>query len=127
MGDAASPIGCGDGLMNDGRCLRRRRNRFGVERNVAKQQIGFSGLNKIGPMRLSRHVAGDRQHRRVISGRFVETGDKMRASGAGGAAADAELTRQLSLAGGGERAAFFMTNTNPFNPAPAHGVGERIQ
>ena len=51
----------------------------------------------------------------------------MRTSGAGGAAADAELTRQLSLAGGGERAAFFMTNTDSFNRAPAHGVGERIQ
>ena len=63
----------------------------------------------------------------MISGRFVETGDEMRTSGAGGAAADAELTRQLSLAGGGERAAFFMTNTNSFNRAPAHGVGERIQ
>src|SRR5262249_58631684 len=126
MGNAASAIGCGDSLMNDGRCLRRRRNRFGVERNVAKQQIGFGGLNKIGPVRFSRHVAGDREYRRVISGRFVETGDKVRASWAGGAAADAELTRQLSLAGGCECAAFFMTNTNPFNPPPAHGVGERI-
>ena len=89
MRDASPTIGCGNSLMNYRRCLRRRRNRFGVKLNVAKQQIGFGGLNKIRTVHFSRHVARDREHRRVISGRFVKAGDEMRTSGAGGAAADA--------------------------------------
>src|ERR1700739_192220 len=101
MGDAASCIGCANGLMNYGRRLRRRGNRFGVKRDVAKQQIRLGSLNKIRPVHFSRHVAGDREHRGMISSCLIEAGDEVRTSGPGRATTHPKLTGELGLTGGG--------------------------
>src|ERR1700747_972379 len=98
MGDAASCIGCANGLMNYGRRLRRRGNRFGVKRDVAKQQIGLSSLDKIRPVHFSRHVAGDREHRGMISSCLIEAGNEVRTSGSCPGTAPPTLTGALGLA-----------------------------
>jgi hypothetical protein len=51
----------------------------------------------------------------------------MVAARAGGAGANSELTGEFGLAGGGERRAFFVTNADPFDPAFAHRIRQRIK
>jgi hypothetical protein len=126
MGDAAAGIGGRNRLMNDGRRLRRRKW-FRIERDVAEQQIGLGGLDEVGAVHLARHVARERQDRRVVAARFIEAGDQMRAAGAGGAGADREPAGKLGLAGGGKRRAFLVADADPFDVAAANRVGERIE
>jgi hypothetical protein len=52
MRDAGAGIGGGDGLVDDGRRLRCGRKSFGVERDVAEQQIGIGGLDEIGALQI---------------------------------------------------------------------------
>ena len=127
MGDAASRIGGRDRLMNDGRRLRRGGNGFGVERNVAEQQIRLGRLDEVGAVHLARHVAGQRQNRRVIAARLIEAGDEMSAAGPGRAGADPEPAGKLGLAGGGERRSLLVADADPFDIAAADRVGERIE
>jgi len=127
MRDARSGIGGRDRLMNDCRRLRRRRDGFGVERYVAKQEIGFGGLDEIGAVHLPRHVAGQRQHGCVVAARFVEACDQMVAAGAGGAGANPELAGELGLTGGGQRRPFLVADTDPFDLASPHSIGQRIE
>src|ERR1700722_15532796 len=47
MRNAAAGVGGGDGLMDNGRRLRRRGNGLGIERDVAKQHIGICRLKII--------------------------------------------------------------------------------
>ena len=63
----------------------------------------------------------------MIARSLVEAGDQVRAAGACGAGADAEPAGELGLSGGGQRRAFFMPHADPFDPALAHRVAERIQ
>ena len=79
------------------------------------------------PLQLARHLAGERQHRRVVAARLVEPGDQMGAARAGRAGADAEPAGELGLAGGGQRRAFLMTDADPFDLAAPDRVGERIE
>src|ERR1700733_15662923 len=51
----------------------------------------------------------------------------MRAAGTGGAPATAEPAGQLGLAGGGERRAFLVADTDPFDVAAPYRVGKRIE
>ena len=112
MGDAATCIGGGDRLMNDARRLRRGRDGCGIERDVAEQQIGLSHLDEVGAVHLARHVARERQDRRVVAARLIEAGDEMRAAGAGLAAADREPAGELGLTGGGKRRTFCLLYTS---------------
>ena len=127
MRDARAGIGRRDRLMNDGRRLRRGRDGFGVERHVAEQQIGLGGLDKISAMHLARHVAGQRQHRRVVAACLVKPRDQMIAAGAGGAGTNRKPPGQFCLAGGGEGRAFFVADADPFDLAAPHRIGQRIE
>ena len=127
MRDAGAGIGRGDGLVDHAGRLRRRGDGLGVERDVAKQQVRLGGLEEVGALHLARHVAGQRQHRRVVAAGLVEPGDQMRAAGPGGAGADAEPAGQLGLAGGGQRRAFFVAHADPFDLAAPHRIGQRIE
>ena len=51
----------------------------------------------------------------------------MIAAGAGGAGANRELPGELGLAGGCQRRALFMPYANPFDLAPPHRIGKRIE
>ena len=73
--------------------------------------------------RTRRSRARERQNGRMIEAGFIEAGDKMRAAGTGGASTHGELAGELGLAGGGQRRAFLMTDTNPFDMASPERVG----
>ena len=63
----------------------------------------------------------------MVTARFVKTGDKVRATGPGRAAADRKLAGELRLAGGGKRRAFLMAHADPFDFAAADCIGERVE
>ena len=90
--------------MNDPRRLGRRRDRFRIERYVAKQQIRLVSLDETGALQLPRHVAG-----------------------AGGASANAEPAGKLGLARGGQRRAFFVSDADPFDLAVSNRIRKRIE
>jgi hypothetical protein len=125
--DAAAGVGRRDRLVDDGRRMRRRGDRLGVERHVAEQQVRVGHLDEVDAAMDARHVAGEREDRRMVPRRFVEAGYQMRAAGAGGARADAEAAGQLGLTGGGERGALLVAHADPFNLAAPHRVSERVQ
>ena len=127
VGDAAARIGGGDRLMNDARRLGRRGDGFGIERDVAEQEIRLGGLDVVGAVQLARHVAGQRQHRRVVAARLIEARDQVGAAGAGGAGAHRKPAGELGLAGRGKRGAFFVADADPFDLASPDRVGERIE
>ena len=126
MGDAAAGIGRGDRLMDDGGRLLRRRDGFGVERDIAKQQIGIGGLDVIDALHFARHVAGERENGRMVARRFVKAGDQMGAAGPRGAGADAEPAGELGLAGAA-RAAPSSWRTPIHSMLASHGIGQRIE
>ena len=127
MGDPASCISGGDGLVENRGRLRRRRDGLRIERDVAKQEVGVGRLHVIDALQLARHVAGQGQDRRMIAARLVEAGDQVSAPRPRRAGADAEPAGQLGLAGGGERRAFLVANADPFNAAAADGVADGIE
>src|SRR5580658_4034868 len=51
----------------------------------------------------------------------------MRAARPGGAGADAQVARELGLTGRSQGGAFFVADPDPFDLAPSHRVGERIE
>jgi hypothetical protein len=127
MRDAASGIGGRDRLMEDSRGLLWRRDGFGVKRNVAEQQIGLGRLKEVDAVQFARHVARERENRRMIAARFIKAGDEMRAAWAGRAGAYSQPACELSLAGSGEHRSFLVADADPFDAASANCVGERIE
>ncbi len=127
MRDAGAGIGGRDGLVNDAGRLCRGRDGFGVERDVAKQQVRFGGLDVVGALQWARHLAGQRQHRGMVTARLIESRDQMIAAGAGGAGANRKLPGELGLAAGGQRRALFVPDPDPFDLALPHRIGERIE
>jgi hypothetical protein len=63
----------------------------------------------------------------VIAARLIETGDEMRAAGAGGAGAHRKPAGKLGLTGGRKRRAFLVTDADPLDVASPNRVGERIE
>src|SRR5260370_39339818 len=88
--------------MNDGRRLGRGGCRLRVKRDVAEQQVGLGRLDEVGTLQLARHVAREREDRRMVAARFIEAGDEMRAAGTGRTGTYGEAAGGLGLAGGGE-------------------------
>ena len=127
MRDATAGIGGCDRLMNDGRCLSRRGDRFGVQRDITEQEIGFGRLDEVGAVQLARHVPGERKNRRMVAARLIEAGDEMGAAGSGRSGADPKPTSKLGLASGCERRSLLMADADPFNFAVADRIGERIE
>ncbi|MEA2911341.1 MAG: hypothetical protein QOG17_868 [Gammaproteobacteria bacterium] len=64
---AGPGIGGGDGLMDNRRRLCRGREGLGIERDVAKKQVGRGSLDEIGALHPARHFAGKRQHRGMVA------------------------------------------------------------
>jgi hypothetical protein len=87
MCDATTGVGSRDRLMNDCRRLRRRGNGFGIERDIAEEQIRLSHLNIVGPAQPARHVAGERKNRRMVARCFIKASNKVRSAGTGCACA----------------------------------------
>src|SRR6185295_12484983 len=92
-----------------------------------EEEIGLSRLNVVGAVHLPRHVAGERQDRRVIAARLVQARHEMRAAGAGGASAYRKLASKFGLAGGRESRTFLVAHAYPFNVAAANSIGEWIE
>jgi hypothetical protein len=59
----------------------------------------------------------------VVAARLIEAGP----AGTSCTGTYCEAAGELRLAGGGERGAFLVTNTDPCNVAAANGIGERIE
>ena len=57
MSDAARAIGLRDRLVEDGRCLLRRAQRLGVNRDIAEQQVGIVLLGVVGAAQIGRHAS----------------------------------------------------------------------
>src|SRR5260370_909531 len=113
--------------MNDGRRLGRGGYRLRVKRDVAEQQVGLGRLDEVGTLQLARHVAREREDRRMVAARFIEAGDEMRAAGTGRTGTYGEAAGELGLAGGGERRAFLVADADPRDVAAANRIGERIE
>src|SRR5215475_3460873 len=122
MRNAAARVGRRDRLMNDCRRLRRGGNGFGIEGDIAEEQIRLSHLDIVGPAELARHVAGKSKDRRMVAGCFVKAGDKVRAAGTGRARAYAEATGQLGLPRGGEGRSLLMPDADPLDLAAANSI-----
>jgi hypothetical protein len=127
MSDAAARVGRGDRLMDDGGGLLRRIGSFRIERHIAKQQIWIGGLDVIDALHFARHVAGEREHGRVVPRRFVKASDQMGAAWPRGAGADRKTAGQLGLTRRRQSRAFFMANANPFDGRASQGIGQRIE
>src|SRR5262249_41328681 len=128
MCDAAARIGSRDRLMNDGRRLRWRGNGFGIDGDIAEQQIRLGGLEIVDPAQPSRHVARQGQDRRMVARCFVKAGDKVGAAGTGRARAYAEAAGQLRLPRRGECRSLFMADADPlYLLAPANRIAQRVE
>ena len=128
MCDAAARIGSRDRLMNDGRRLRRRGNRFGIDGDIAEQQIRLGGLEIIDPAQLAHHVAGKSKDWRMVARRFVKAGDKVGAAGTGRARAYTKAASQLRLPRCGERRPLLMADANPlYRLASANRVAQGVK
>src|SRR5215831_7137696 len=127
MCDAAARVGSRDRLMNDGRRLRRGGSGFGVEADIAEEQIRLSRLDIVGPAQLARHVAGKRKDRRMVAGCFIKASDEVRAAGTGRARAYAEATGQLGLPRSGECCSLLMPDADPIYLAAANRVAQRVE
>src|SRR5712672_4024678 len=75
----------------------------------------------------ARHVAREREDRRVVAARFIEASDEMRAAGTGRTSTYGQAAGELGLAGGRERRAVFVTDADPFYVAAANRVSQRIK
>src|SRR5262245_11967099 len=113
--------------MNDCRRLRRGRNGFGIEADIAEKQIRLSHLDVVDPALLARHVAGKGKDRRMVAGCFIKPGDEVRAAGAGRASAYPDATSQLGLPRSSERRSLFMPHADPFYLAAANRVSQWIE
>src|SRR6516165_10827827 len=102
MCNTAARVGSRDRLMNECWRLRWGGNSFGIERDIAEQQIRLGRLKIVDAAHLAHHVAGKGKDRRVVAGRFVKAGDKVRAARTGSARTDAEAAGQLGLPRSGE-------------------------
>src|SRR5215467_2710679 len=127
MCNAAARVGSRDRLMNNCRRLRRGGNGFGIEADIAEEQIRLSHLNIFGAAQLARHVAGKGKDRRMVAGCFIKAGDKVRAAGTGRARAYAEATGQLGLPRSGECCSLLMPDSDPLYLAAANSVAQRIE
>src|SRR5215467_1590054 len=127
MCDAAARVGSRDRLMNDGRRLRRGGNGFGIEADIAEEQIRLSRLDIVGPAQIARHVTGKRKDRCMVAGCFIKAGDEVRAAGTGRARAHAQSTCQLGLPRSGERCSLLMPDADPLYLAAANGVAQRVE
>src|SRR5262245_37806302 len=105
--------------MNDCRRLRRGRKGFGIEADIAEEQIRLSHLDVVDPAQLGGHVAGKGKDRRMVAGCFIKAGDEVRAAGAGRASAYADATSQLGLPRSSERRSLFMAHADPLHLAAA--------
>src|SRR5215470_17836879 len=102
MCNAAARVGSRDRLMNECRRLRCGGNSFGIERDIAEQQIRLGRLEKVDAAHLAHHVAGKSKDRRMVAGCFIKSSDKVRAARTGRACADAQAAGQLRLSRSGE-------------------------
>src|SRR5262245_50570625 len=127
MCNAAAGVGSRYRLMNDCRRLRRGGNGFGIEADIAEEQIWLGHLNIVDPAQLARHVAGKRKDRGMVTGCFIQAGDKVRAARTGGPRAHAEATGQFGLPRRSECCSLLMPNADPFYRAAANRVAERIE
>src|SRR5262249_62265845 len=127
MGNTGTRVGRYDRLMNDRGRLGRGRNGFGIEGDIAEQQMRLGRLEIVDSAQLGHHVAGKSKDRRVVARRFIKTGDKVRAPGTGRACTDPEATSQLGLSSSGERCSLLMPNADPFYLAAANRVAQRVQ
>src|SRR5262245_66333793 len=119
MCDAAAGVGGRDRLMNHSRRLSRGGDGFGIEADVAEEQIRLSCLDIVGPAQLARHVAGKRKDRRMIAGCFIKAGDEVRAAGTGRACAYSQPTDQLGLPRSGKRCSLLKPDADPLYLATA--------
>ena len=83
MRDATARIGGRDGLMDEGRRLRRRGNGLGIERDITEQRVWICRLKIVDALQLARHVPGERKNRGMVATCFIKAGDKMGAAGSG--------------------------------------------
>src|SRR5215468_986042 len=124
---AAASVGGRDRLMDDRRRLRRRGNGFGVEADIAEEQIRLSHLDIIDTAQLGRHVPGKGKHGGMVAGCFIKAGDKMCAAGTGCARANTKAPSKLRLSRGGKRSSLLMSYADPFNLAAANRVAQRVE
>src|SRR5262249_12994269 len=127
MCDAAARVGSRDCLMNDCRRLRRGGNGFGIEADIAEEQIRLGRLDIVDPAQFARHVAGKSKDRRMVAGCFIKTGDKVRLAGTGRARAYTKATGQLGLPRSGECCSLLMPDADPLYLAAANRVAERVE
>src|SRR5260370_22679030 len=113
--------------MNDGRRLGRGGYRLRVKRDVAEQQVGLGRLDEVGTLQLARHVAREREDRRMVAARFIEAGDEMPAAGTGRTRTYSEPAGELCLAGGRERRALLLAGAAPRDFAAAQPTGASSQ
>ena len=125
VSDAAAGVGGSDRLMHDARRLRRRGDGFRIERHVAKQEVRLGRLDVVDAAELPRHVARQRQDRRVVARGFIEAGDQMRAARTGRTGADSETPGEFRLTSGGERRPLLVADADPIDAAASYRVGER--
>src|SRR4051794_3497599 len=125
VSDATACIGSRNGLMNDARRLRRGGDCFGVERDVAKQQIGLGRLDVVSAMELAWHVPGPCQHGGMVAAGFIEAGDEMVAAGSSRTGAHRQPASELGLTSSRQGGSFLMTHTDPLDATSTHRVGER--
>src|SRR6516162_8246986 len=128
MCNAASRVGSGDRLMNDSRRLRRRGNGFGIEADIAEEQIRLSHLDIVCPAQLARHVAGKGQDRCMVAGCFIKAGNQVCAARTGRARTYSEATGQLGLPRSGECCSLLMPDADPPDLlAAANRVSQRVE
>src|SRR6516225_6748013 len=127
MCNAAARVGSRDRLMNECWRLRRGGNSFGIERDIAEQQIRLGRLEKVDAAHLAHHVAGKSKDRRMVAGCFIKAGDKVRAAGTGCTRADAEAAGQLGLPRSGECRSLLMPDPDPLYLATANRIAQRIE
>jgi hypothetical protein len=114
--------------MNLRRCCIRRIDRSGIHAGIAKRLYVIRRLHMVDAAQASRNITGDGQYRSVIVPGLVQTGEKMCGSRSPCSRANAEPAGQFRLAGGGERSALFVPNTEPLQTVVAtNGVRERVQ
>ena len=117
-----------DGLLEQPGQLLGARDRAAEDRHVAEQRVVVDLLEEVAAQLGERHLAAQREHRRVRLLGVVEAVEQVDRAGADRAHADAERARELRLRGRGERAGLLVADADPLHPVlAADGVGDRVE